>query len=415
MISAIYLRADEKALNLTVNALNDIPKTLIGDALRINQVLLNLCNNAVKFTEHGEISLSFDYQKKNDINGILHVSVSDTGIGMTTEQASRIFDSFSQADGSTSRKFGGTGLGLSIVKQLVKLMGGNVSVESTPNQGSCFHISLELEQNNSPMVFDNLASQRIKYLTLDGGSSTSKTYLNLISEQFGKEENNAVLLLDLSHECNWNKLTSTVKDLKRNNDKIAAILNHQSKSLKVRIEEDLKIPVLRHPFSPKQMCSFLSSLCDDEENIPNHQITNEDELPQFKGHVLLVEDNAINQVVASDMLEDYGLSFDIAENGKQAVEMVCSETIFDIVLMDIQMPIMDGYDATRQIRQKGHTDLIICGLSANAMQRDFDAAFACGMNDYITKPIELAAFQAMITKYLQLDDEKPHPAYLRGT
>ncbi|GAB1260381.1 ATP-binding protein [Aurantivibrio plasticivorans] len=405
VISAIFLRADEKALVFRVLVDNDVPTTLCGDALRINQVLLNLCNNSIKFTETGEIIVEVQYDHSENR---LQVSVMDTGIGMSTDQVDNIFDAFSQADGSTSRKYGGTGLGLSIVKQLVSLMGGEISVRSTQGVGTTFNVSFSVSANDQPQTSKAKDKPGAIYI---GSTSMPLIPEKMLADDFDIEFKNGVDNIDvcqLQDTTVWLEIRSNqdlqdkldfIVDIEKHNITAALVIDMQPSSLKSKIKIHSHLPLLRHPFSPSDFRQFITSL---QSNVDIQSDTEDiEESVQFNGHVLLVEDNDINQVVASGMLEDMGLKVDIAENGKEALEKITSASKYDLILMDIQMPIMDGYSTTRALREKGFTDLVVCGLSANAMQDDFDLALQAGMNDYITKPIEWKNLENTLAKYLR--------------
>jgi signal transduction histidine kinase/CheY-like chemotaxis protein len=409
LISAIYLRAEEKALNFKVQLRNNLPETLKGDALRINQVLLNLCNNSVKFTEKGEINVDVYFQTKSHNKAELRVDVQDTGIGMSQDQLAKIFDSFTQADGSTSRKFGGTGLGLTIVKQLIGLMNGDIKVHSELGVGSTFSASFEIEVASEQMVFDSHNRVNACYTSFPIRPIIDKDYLSLaLNLQETQNSHHSILLFDAEDQEGLDAYSSEIKSAQEKGQAVGIILNMQSSRLKEHIKSDLKIEYLEHPFSPEKLKTFIDTLNPNIDKVRFDQDAGQ-EGTLFKGHILLVEDNNINQIVASDMLEDMGLSCDIADNGQQAVDMVNSGTHYDLVLMDVQMPVMDGYTATRTLRDQGKKDLVICGLSANAMKQDLDAAADAGMNDYITKPIEWDAMESTLAKYLEtssLDNEK---------
>ncbi len=405
VISAIFLRADEKALSFRVNVSRHVPKILVGDALRINQVLLNLCNNAVKFTETGEIVVSLDFSQSDSC---LRVRVADTGIGMTASQVSGVFEAFSQADGSTSRKYGGTGLGLSIVKQLVQLMGGEVFIESETGVGTCFEASFLVATNDGAETFaadkkfpcvyvKSLSEPLVPASYLEHCCFAQYVEFSEVSIDLSLQKDSVVLMEVIDNDDLMAKNT-LLNSLKEEGFTVGLILDMQPNTLKNKVRERWDFPVLRHPFSPEQFKYFCSELqAADTRVIEDEGV---DEVAQFNGCVLLVEDNDINQVVASGMLEDMGLKVDLAENGQEALDMIAADKKYDLVLMDIQMPVMDGYTATRSLREQGFEDLVICGLSANAMREDYEQARASGMNDYITKPIEWQNLEDTLAKYL---------------
>ncbi len=402
IISAIFVRADEKGLNLRVLPNNNMPAVLLGDALRITQVLLNLCNNAVKFTERGDITIEFEYKPSVASKAILEVCVSDTGIGMTESQLARIFDSFTQADGSTSRKFGGTGLGLSIVKQLVGLMNGEIRAESQPGQGSRFYVSFEVfETAGAELLYQGIDTTLVYHT--DSKPLLREKNLFMFNKVISTEaldknlEGERCLLVDIKDETQLSQLVNSMGDFK--NRFAGFVVNMQPGDLRDRVAALCDCPILQHPFSPERFNEFIREMSG--KLAESKHDTFAEVQRSFSGHVLLVEDNDINQMVAGDMLEDMGLSYDVACNGLQAIELVASGRHFDIVLMDVQMPVMDGYAATRVLRDKGYKDLIVCGLSANVMKQDLDRALEAGMDDYVTKPIEWSNLESTLAKYLE--------------
>lgn len=420
--SAILLRVQEKGLNFRIELSSNIPAKLNGDPLRINQVLLNLCNNAVKFTEQGEVVVTVGYYQTNEEKPYLSIAVSDTGIGMSSEQADKIFDSFTQADGSTSRKFGGTGLGLTIVKQLVQLMGGEVSLTTKQGEGSCFTVTIGVKANSSELMLSPLNLGRKQFLYLGAPKPfVPVAYWQILEPQpntFTIEQNsdwaavksavssaggdNTVVVLDVENSEWLQPYIGQLSEWIGQGARIGLIANLHPLNLKDSLHKVLSVPMLSHPFTPKKFERFLNVLVGTQvQTAPTQAVaTSSEGMAQFNGHVLLVEDNRINQVVAGDLLEDFGLTYDIAGDGKQAVDKVTQTPNYDLVLMDIQMPVMDGYEATQTLRKLGHDSLVICGLSANAMKQDFERAEQAGMNDYLTKPIEPEGLERVFKKYL---------------
>jgi signal transduction histidine kinase/CheY-like chemotaxis protein len=308
-------QASQKGIKFKLELPPTLPSLLLGDPLRIEQILLNLCSNGVKFTERGQVSLRARVQHLSDEKLTVQLIVADTGIGIAQDKQDKLFESFQQADSSMSRKFGGSGLGLAISKQLTELMGGTISLISKENQGTEFSVKLELGKV--------AASENICTEVLLAGEKTRNA----------DQPRDAV---------SSNADTQTV----------AA----QQQSISGKPLEDRNI--------------------------------------------LLVEDVAINQFIATEMLEEQGAIVSVAANGQQAIEMVEQQS-FDIVLMDIQMPEMDGYEATKHIRKDPRfAALPIIAMTANAMQEDIDRAKAAGMNDHIAKPIDEADMLAKILRYL---------------
>lgn len=418
VLANISNRAQEKNLNVRFNANPNMPAQLVGDSLRISQVLLNLCSNAIKFTRNGQISINVDFQFNDETQRLrLFIDVTDSGIGMNAEQVSRIFDSFTQADGSTSRNFGGSGLGLSIVTQLVELMGGSVSVESEENKGSTFKVDLLLAkaENHEEMISVlPLPSGKLYYYS-DGRrgflntqyiEKTGLHYHHLPLSQLSATLNDInpddAVILDIEDQMVFRTYHESIDKLVSNALKVGFITNSQPSNLPNQLLAMWPAECLSHPFTPQQASTFLQSMFVTELTAHSKDAftTHAHEVAQYEGHILLVEDNNINQAVASEMLKLLGLTFDIAENGHQAVTKVVNSPQYDLVLMDIQMPVMDGYAATRELRQQGHNTLIICGLSANAMKQDYTKAKEAGMDDYIVKPIKQKVLEELVAKYL---------------
>ena len=406
LISSMIVRVNDKSLDFKIWVTPRVPKILIGDPLRISQILLNLCSNSIKFTDQGSISIKFDF-----LDNKFCFSVHDTGIGMSEKQVSSIFESFTQADGSISRKYGGTGLGLTIVEQLVKLMDGDIRVESSVGSGTDIYVNVGCEiLNDEPLLnrFEDTLPV-IYYIGRDGESSDMIAVLdafNVNVENISKHRNDPDYICGLP-ENNFiifegvSSLDSTIqKRCKDLNIKLFCILNSNEIEDKNTLKKLGLVEVLQHPFSPKQIEIFLKTLLTLVDVKAESVRVPHDENYLISGHVLLVEDNEINQLVAGDMLEGLGVTFDLAEDGSQAVTAI-QHKHYDLVFMDVQMPVMDGYSATRAVRDAGIHDVIICGLSANALKEDIERAEQSGMNDYLTKPLKQHSLKAMLEKYLR--------------
>ena len=294
--SAIALVAEKscaKGLDLVFDVAPDVPRHLVGDSLRLSQILVNFANNAVKFTEHGEIVVSAQVQQRVGDQLLMRFAVKDTGIGMTPDQMTRLFESFHQADSSITRKYGGTGLGLAISKRLAELMGGEVGVDSTAGAGSTFWFTALVGIGSEP-------------------TATARSTQPAAGDA-------------------------------------------------------------------RQLLASLQG-----------------------ARILLVEDNDINQIVASEILADAGLEVDIAHDGLMAIEMV-QAIPYDLVLMDMQMPVMDGIAATIAIRQlAGFEDLPIVAMTANAMDKDRERCLQAGMTDYLSKPFEPAELWRVLLRWTRV-------------
>lgn len=416
LLTNISARAQEKNLNVRFICDPDIPPTLIGDPLRISQVLLNLSSNAVKFTRNGSVTISITYDVLPNSNKLrLRARVQDTGIGMSKEQLDKVFESFTQADGTTSRDFGGTGLGLTIVKQLVNLMGGEVTAESEVNVGSVFNVSFTLiSQSKEQHIFaipPQLKRQLYYFSKTPKGLIEQQYFANIklefhhfphmqLEKLLDEISERDIVIIDIADQSEHQAIAPSLQKLKDNDRNVGFITDTQPSNLPQKLINSWSYACLTHPFTPGQLTSFIHSLLNEEKyisDIPSPEFT---EQLEYDGHVLLVEDNSINQVVTGEMLRVLGITFDIAEDGQQAVTKVINSAHYDVVLMDIQMPVMDGYEATKEIRHLGLLDLVICGLSANAMKEDFVQAKEVGMNEYLTKPLKLISLEEMLSKYL---------------
>jgi len=423
-ISLIELKAHEKNLELVVDYDTKLGYMFNGDGLRISQIIINLLNNAVKFTTEGSIAL---YIKKLDNNKI-RFEVKDTGIGLKEEQISKLFQSFTQADGSTTRKYGGTGLGLSICKQLVGLMDGKIWVESEFEKGSSFIFEIELQELQSKLEFHKFSDKKI--LIVDDSKEWHHILENLLKvfdleiehanggleafQKICKEDANYDLVL-----MDWNmpdidglETTKNIKDycLKQNSlEPLSIIMTSAYKQDEITSEaKDIGINIyLQKPFSLlsiyKVLCKiFLKEDIELDENVLDQstEVQTKD-ISVLKGsNILLVEDNQTNQEIIIGLLENSGINIDIANNGKEAVEKVEENPQkYELILMDIQMPIMDGYEATRIITEL-HPSTKVVALTANAMVEDIQKTKQVGMLEHLNKPIDVEKLYDVLLKYI---------------
>ncbi|GAA6134039.1 hypothetical protein NBRC116188_08280 [Oceaniserpentilla sp. 4NH20-0058] len=401
IISSMQVRVKEKNLIFKVWVSGKVPKKLEGDPLRISQILLNLCSNSIKFTDLGGLHVRFDYEDNK-----LLFSVSDTGIGMNQDQLDTIFESFTQADGSISRKYGGTGLGLTIVDQLIRLMNGKIDVHSKVNEGTQIHVSITCPISGNETALLPLECENICYIPkyeveewLLNFNEKQTHKLKIISDEKIKnviceDDIHQYILFEGLNALNETCITSALYHHKI----LGCILESNENSQQSILKAFSGIKILEHPFSPRQFQQFLETILDNQTK-QEQEVSKEDEQDKLSGHILLVEDNQINQLVAGDMLETLGLTFDIAENGEEAIEKVAVNN-YDLVLMDVQMPKMDGYTATQKLRELGYDDLVICGLSANALKEDLKNAKESGMTDYLTKPLIIDNLYKTLSLYL---------------
>jgi len=408
-----------KGLELVFDIAPDVPRQLIGDALRIGQILINYANNAVKFTEQGEIDIILRVKERTAKELVLHCAVKDTGIGLTTEQVSKLFQSFSQADASTTRKYGGTGLGLSISKKLADLMGGDVGVDSAHGEGSTFWftarlgIGAEKERSLVPqpdlrgrqvLVVDDNESARLvlndllssmTFKVTDAGSGQAA--VEAVRARSGTPEAVEIVFLDWQMPgMNGIETARQIKSLGLAPEPHLVMVTAYGREEVIREAATTGIEdVLVKPVNPSLLFDTAMRVLGAEQtgtrsagDAPSLLL---EAMAAIKGaRILLVEDNDLNQMVAGEILSDAGFIVEIADNGQIAVDKVVSNTgaPWDIVLMDMQMPVMDGVTATIEIRKHAEfNDLAIVAMTANAMQQDKDKCLAAGMVDFITKPI----------------------------
>ena len=409
LIAVIALRAQEKNLSVKLNVEPSLPPQVIGDPLRLAQVLMNLGTNAVKFTEQGEINIVFRGQRNDAANRInLVIEIQDSGIGMSDQQLVRIFQPFTQADGSTNRRYGGTGLGLTIVKQLTELMKGRLEVESTPGKGSLFRVMIPLRVfQNQTGVLEGIPSIPEGTQYFSDMPLLSRSYLKLIGiresglplDTLGQiSDHPPCVLVDINQPADLKSNIDTLHTLQTQNVRVGLVMATQVGAIHEKLLKGWRGSVLVHPFSPIQFERFIKELnkIESEPVVYDSQT----EHIELEGHILLVEDNNINQVVTGELLSSLGLTYDIAEDGLQAVRKVMNSPVYDLILMDVQMPVKDGYEATRELRDKGFSEIPILGLSANAMKEDRSLAKEAGMNDYLTKPIKRQALLHKLKEYL---------------
>jgi two-component system sensor histidine kinase/response regulator len=433
----ISVKAQEKEdLEVLFATAQNVPRYLVGDPLRLGQILINLANNAVKFTDTGEIVVSTDLVKTSKDRISLKFSVSDTGIGLTEEQAGKLFQSFTQADTSTTRKYGGTGLGLTISKRLVEMMDGEIWVESEPGQGSTFSFTATfgLGREEIKKRFAPARDLRgIKVLVVDD-NPTSREILRDMMESFSFEVTLAATgqegISEVEKADKDKPFEMVIMDWKmpgmdgieaskriKENPKISHIPHIvmvtaygreevMQKSEKIGLDGFLLKPV-----SPSVLFDTIIQAHGEEvpDTSPIAQAREEVEaLALIRGaKILLVEDNEINQQVAKEILEGADLIVSLADDGRQAVNMV-KENLYDAVLMDIQMPVMDGYAATREIRnlKSEIRNVPIIAMTAHAMAGDEDKSLQAGMDGHVTKPIDPDQLFSTLQKWIQPADKR---------
>ncbi|MFW6351677.1 MAG: response regulator [Bacteroidota bacterium] len=418
LLDQMAFRSHDKNLELIASVEETIPSHLIGDEGRLIQIIINLMGNSVKFTQEGEVVLKVNLERQDDQQLLVHFAIEDSGIGIPPEKREKIFESFTQADGSTTRKYGGTGLGTSISKMLVELMGGKIWVESPnpnfawskENPGSVFHFTLpfKIDRKHRGNEFENPKMKSVKALIVDN----HKTNLLLLKKAFHNWGITPVAVSDEKSALNYlmkdpkfdlilidshifsNNNESIIGEIKKIVPTIKTLLfssqnKHQFKEFDI---------VLEKPIKHTELYLTINQLLFGENPDHNHSIA----ISQQKNNkrVLLVEDNLINQKITKKMMERIGLSTSISNNGQEALDLVLKDNeIFDVILMDIQMPVLNGLDATRELRKAGVTTPIIA-MTANVLKGDREACLEAGMNDYIGKPVKLNDLQNTIRKWM---------------
>lgn len=406
------IRAQQKGVELLVNLEIDFEKSYRGDPLRIKQVLLNLVSNAIKFTSTGEIVIKVYPVPSNQQNHLIRFEVKDSGIGIHPDQQHLLFNAFTQADMSTTRKFGGTGLGLAIAKQLVTIMGGSIGFKSLPNSGSTFWFELPLESEyHENISIKNSQITRLKVLVVDDNETAREIFHEMLS-RFGIESaicKNSYEALDLLENgfsadiaiIDWKMagmdgvaLYHRIREIYTHQvHAIIMVTAYEKEELLQQFNSEIPQKILIKPVTPSHLFDALIDICTHPRlSVYNTQTALSDATNVIKSlsdlNVLLVEDNQSNQEVAYAILIDVDISVNIVSNGQEALEWLTRNPYPDAILMDCQMPIMDGYEATRQIRRNlALPHIPIIAMTANVMEGDEEFCRSVGMDGYITKPI----------------------------
>jgi PAS domain S-box-containing protein len=426
LIEQMSYKADQKGILLTSMVSETTPPVLIGDESRLIQVLVNLVGNSLKFTSDGEVVIKVEVIQQMGTDISLHFSVEDSGIGIPQDKIEKIFESFTQADGSTTRKYGGTGLGTSISKMLVELMGGKIWAESPnpnfvwskENPGSIFHFVLPfvIDKNSADWEMRSERFKEVHAVLLDNHKTnvllTKKILTNWGVTSYETDDESSALKVLKSHpEINLMLIDtavlnsgdlSMVTELKVQFPNLKFILLASSGELRQNsIISKADVLVVQRPIKHSLLYNAIEKLFYTERNNMRGKIDKETLKDKIQEkHILLVEDNLINQKIAEKMLNRIGLRTSIANNGEEALQMILHGNIqYDLIFMDIQMPILNGLDTTRQLREN-RVSLPIVAMTANALQGDREICLEAGMNDYIGKPVRMDDLEEMLVRWL---------------
>jgi len=407
-----YNLAVKKDLDFEVVA-DDLPhEMLIGDSYRIRQMILNLLSNALKFTDKGKLVLSVKEEKIRDYKLLLHITVEDTGCGIKPDALHRLFEQFEQEDASVVRKYGGSGLGLSITKHLTECMNGSIHVESDYGKGSSFTITIPLTIGVDDFKTVDQSKIGQKVLIIGNNNKHNQIFKDILSgwnvqyaetkvtlSSLDKFEEGLVnfksFIIDekLIPNLDGIELSKRIRKIKPTSI-IIMMTGHNVIEIRKNNELDMNY-LIQRPIIKKDLYTKLTkSFCEQNDGSKIKMVSS------IKGkRVLLVDDNKINLLVASNLLKSFGLHVTVAQDGQNAVNLVKSSDLFDIILMDVRMPIMDGLSATKRIREF-NTDLPIIALSANAFAADIKKSKEAGMNYHISKPIDKDNLLSILYKFI---------------
>ena len=434
LANMVGMRAEDKALELLFRVEPDVPAALTGDPLRLGQILVNLGNNAVKFTEKGDVVVSVAMGEGTDDDVELHFAVKDSGIGMTPEQCSRLFQSFSQADSSTTRKYGGTGLGLAICKNLVEKMNGRIWVESDAGKGSTFHFTARFGRHDEiaprrMFQASELAGRRV--LVVDDNAS-AREILAAMARGFGLladvavDGAQALALVAAAEEqqapysvvlMDWKMPVmdgvEAVRQLQERHERglpavimVTAFGREEALTSAEQSGAMLKA-VLTKPVTPSSLLEAIGDALGAAAPIETRAHARDEAITETiaklaGARVLLVEDNDLNQELACELLRNARVDVVVANHGREAIDTLAGDARFDGILMDCQMPVMDGYEATRVLRaQKKFADIPIIAMTANAMDADREKVIDAGMDDYIAKPFNPETLFSTLAKWIR--------------
>ena len=432
----LAMRAHKKGLDYVSIIDPDVPLSLRGDPSRLRQIINNLVGNAIKFTTKGEIVIHITNLSEKGNKVTLHFSVKDTGISIAENQQNNIFALFTQADASTTRKFGGTGLGLSISKQLTEMMGGSIGVNSIEGQGSTFWFTVVFEkqsqQESLPKI--NIMDIKNKNILIVADNATNRKWLSILLKNWGCRSSEAasakqalelleegvlqktpydIALLDMQMpEIDGETLGRTIKEKELLKDTLLVMLTSLgNQGDAVRLQKSGFDAYLTKPVKQSHLYDCIltilnpkrKSVAQKEKQIVTRHVVTENR--NKKRRILVVEDNVVNQKIAIKILEKYGYRVNAVANGQEALHSLKLAS-YDLVLMDCQMPVMDGYEATKAIRNSNskvmNNKIFVIAMTANAMKGDREKCINAGMDDYIAKPITPKALKETIERWLDL-------------
>ncbi|MBI5170274.1 MAG: PAS domain S-box protein [Candidatus Eisenbacteria bacterium] len=447
VVELLAKRAEEKSLALVVGWECDLPRRVVGDAGRLRQIVMNLAGNAIKFTEHGRVAIHVGREHSAEGRAVLRVSVSDTGIGFSSEQRDRLFQRFEQADGSTTRRFGGTGLGLAISRQLVGMMGGTMGCDSVEGEGSTFWFTVDLEvADPSPAIGEAGVSLRGAHVLLAHGDRVQRAALRTLLRARGAavlEAATAAEALEAADHAGARVDLVAVEHTLAETDGGGWLAHLRARPAVAHARMLLLSPVgarmdlprleregfsgwLAQPLRPRLFLRAAERLVRaprDVEPMPiltRQALLESHDAPaparataEFEGaRVLVAEDHPVNQRVASGLLRRLGCEVEVANDGLQAA-VRCAAGRFDAVFMDCQMPVMDGYDSTRRIREdeaaSGRPRVPVIALTASALVGDREQCLAAGMDDFLTKPVKAEDLRTALTRWTRTSGDTGDP------
>jgi signal transduction histidine kinase/CheY-like chemotaxis protein/ligand-binding sensor domain-containing protein len=420
-------KAADLGLDLIYQLDNDVPNQIVGDSLRLRQILLNLVGNAIKFTQHGEIFVSVHLLNRIDGKYELQIEVRDSGIGIPEDKLNRLFKAFSQVDASTTRKYGGTGLGLAISEKLVELMGGRIWIESTVGKGTTFFFTIKTRLSDKPeetyIHYDIASLGQKKILVIDDNATNRlilKNQLELWKAEPSLAHSAKHALEILSRNPRFDLVLTDMQMPEMDGLQLGRLIHQHYPDIPIMLLSSIGVDrneefssifssILTKPVKQAMLCKHIlmdlrkhSASSVREE--PVKQKLSEDFAVLHPLHILIAEDNPVNQKLATRVLNKLGYKPDVAANGREALHAFINAQ-HTLILMDVQMPEMDGLETTQKIRSLSGKQPIIIAMTANAMQGDREQCIQAGMNDYISKPVNLDELMKTIEKWASIMEE----------